>query len=277
MERCALITGCSSGIGHATALAFLEEEWDVYATARNPADITELAEAGCRTAALDVTDDEQVMAVVSQVIDERGRLDCLVNNAGFCQSGPVEDVPTDRVHRQFEVNVYGPHRLTREALPHMRARGDGTVVNVSSGLGRISLPGSGVYAGSKFALEAMSDALRAEVADQGIDVVTIEPGLVNTQFTARLRHELNDLERTAAYENLYRLYDDWSRVDNGGFATTTPQVVADAIVNAASATKPQPRYQVGPSSVLAGIASHLPAGARQRVFRLGLKLSRWLG
>jgi len=175
MAKTVLITGCSSGIGRATALAFLDEEWSVWATARDEDDVADLADEGCRTAELDVTNARDCERVVERVLDTEGRIDCLVNNAGYGQFGPLENVSLEELHAQFDVNVYGPHRLVREALPHMRERGDGTIVNVSSVSGRIATPGNGAYSGSKFALEAMSDALRAEVDDFGVDVVVVEP------------------------------------------------------------------------------------------------------
>ena len=140
-----LITGCSSGIGRATAEAFLDEGWEVYATARNPADVETLGDRGCTVATLNVTEDDDVVRVVDRIVDEQGRIDCLVNNAGYAQFGSLEDVPTDAVHRQFDVNVYGPHRLTRAVLPHMRRRREGTIVNVSSAAGRVAFPGGGAY------------------------------------------------------------------------------------------------------------------------------------
>jgi NAD(P)-dependent dehydrogenase (short-subunit alcohol dehydrogenase family) len=226
-----LITGCSSGIGRATALEFLEEDWRVYATARNPSDIETLGEAGCRIATLDVTDPDDIERVVERIIDEEGHLSCLVNNAGYGQLGPVEDVPTEKVHRQFDVNLYGPHRLLRAVLPHMREQEDGTVVNVSSAAGRLSFPGGGIYAGSKFALEAMSDALRNEVDEYGVDVVLVEPGPVETSFTDRAEAEvygdgdtddsdggddIPGLDRSGAYESFYELFSDTRLVGGGG-------------------------------------------------------------
>ena len=268
-----LITGCSSGIGRATALAFLEEEWCVYATARNPADIETLGEAGCRIATLDVTDPDDVERVVERVVDEEGHLSCLVNNAGYAQFGPVEDVPTEKVHRQFDVNLYGPHRVLRAALPHMRAQEDGTVVNVSSAAGRLSFPGGGIYAGSKFALEAMSDALRNEVDEYDVDVVLIEPGPVETSFTERAEAEVYGdsadtpddgddvpgIERSGAYESFYELFSDTQLVGGGGLGAVPPERVAEDIVDAASSTKPKARYQPGTAARVSTLARFLPS------------------
>jgi NAD(P)-dependent dehydrogenase (short-subunit alcohol dehydrogenase family) len=268
-----LITGCSSGIGRATALAFLDEEWEVYATARNPADIETLGERGCDISTLDVTDDGDVERVVSRIVDDHGRIDCLVNNAGYAQFGPVEDVPTDRVHEQFDVNVYGPHRLTRAVLPHMREQESGTIVNVSSVAGRLSFPGGGVYCGSKFALEAMSDALRVEVEELGIDVVLVEPGPVDTSFQDRAAEEVDDgLDRSEAYASFYKTFDDADAVSGGGFWEETPERVAEDVVNAASATKPAARYPVGTVARVAVLGRFVPDALRDRAFALVQKL-----
>nr|WP_221625691.1 SDR family oxidoreductase [Halobellus ruber] len=276
-----MITGCSSGIGRATALAFLEEDWVVYATARNPADIETLGEAGCRIATLDVTDPDDVGRVVERVVDEEGHLSCLVNNAGYAQFGPVEDVPTEKVHRQFDVNLYGPHRLLRAALPQMRDQEEGTVVNVSSAAGRLSFPGGGIYAGSKFALEAMSDALRNEVDEYGIDVVLIEPGPVETSFTERAESEvygdggddadgadvdgdagdgdIPGIDRSGAYDSFYDLFSDTRLVGGGGLGAIPPERVAEDIVDAASSTKPKARYQPGTAARVGALARLLPS------------------
>ncbi|WP_435184950.1 SDR family oxidoreductase [Halobellus sp. EA9] len=275
-----LITGCSSGIGRATALAFLEEDWQVYATARNPADVETLGEKGCQIATLDVTDQTDVDRVVDRIIEEEGHISCLVNNAGFGQMGPLEDVPTERVHRQFDVNVYGPHRLVRAVLPHMREQKEGTIVNVSSAAGRVSFPGGGVYAGSKFALEAMSDALRNEVDEYGIDVAVIEPGPVETNFSDRAEREvlgedagdadgdreeneaddrgMSGLDRSGAYESFYELFSDTQLIGGGGLGAITPERVAEDIVDAASSTKPRARYQPGTAARLTVLARFLP-------------------
>ncbi|WP_323674874.1 SDR family oxidoreductase [Halorubellus sp. PRR65] len=267
-----LVTGASSGIGRATALAFLAEDWVVYASAREPDDVAELADAGCRTVELDVTDDEQVAAVVERVVDEQGRIDCVVNNAGFAQFGPLEDVSTAAMERQFDVNAFGPHRLVRAALPHMREAGDGTIVNVSSVVGELSLPGSGAYAASKAAVESMSDALRAEVEEYGVDVAVVAPGPVESSFYDRADQELEATSRSGAYEDIYELYDDAASMGGFGPASISPAMVADAIVNAASATDPAPRYPVGPVAKYSGLVRFVPKRLRDRVFGLARRL-----
>jgi len=284
--KTALITGCSSGIGRATAREFLEEDWVVYATARNPADVQTLGERErCHIATLDVTDGSDVERVVDRIVDEQGRIDCLVNNAGYGQMGPVEDVPTEVVHRQFDVNVYGPHRLIRAVLPHMRAQEDGTIVNVSSVAGRVSFPGGGVYSGSKFAIEAMSDSLRAEVEEYGVDVVLIEPGPVDTGFQERAMDSIADggdaqatsgpegVERTDAYESIYSLLEDRQAIGGTGPGTVSPERVAAEIVNAASATQPAARYPVGPVARVGVLARFVPDSLRDAAYRLVRKFA----
>lgn len=266
-----LITGCSSGIGRAAALAFLDEEWRVYATARNPADIETLGEKGCEIATLDVTDGSDVDRVVSRVVDEAGRIDCLVNNAGYGQFGPIEDVPVPSVERQFDVNVTGPHRLTRAVLPHMRSREDGTVVNVSSVSGRVATPGMGAYNGSKFALEGMSDALRNEVAEYGIDVALVEPGPVDTGFQDRAESSMESLDASGAYERVYSWFEDASAVN--GLGSVRPDEVAEVVVEAAVSPDPAARYPVAQAGRVGVLARFLPDGVLDFGYRAMLK---WL-
>jgi NAD(P)-dependent dehydrogenase (short-subunit alcohol dehydrogenase family) len=267
-----LITGCSSGIGRETARVFLDDGWEVYATARNPADVQTLGDAGCTIASLDVTDADDVGRVVDRIVDEQGRIDCLVNNAGYAQLGPVEDVPVERVEDQYEVNVFGPHRLARAVLPHMRQRQTGTIVNVSSVAGRFATPGSGVYAGSKFAMEGVTDALRPEVSEHGIDVVLVEPGPVESAFTERASEEVDGIERSDAYETLYSILDDTDAVGGGGPAAIPPREVAETILDAANLTDPAARYPVGQLAKVAMLGRFVPAKLRDRFYRLAISL-----
>lgn len=272
MAKTVLITGCSSGIGRATARAFLDEQWEVWATARDENDVADLAEAGCTTAELDVTNARDCERVVERLLDTHGRIDCLVNNAGYGQFGPLETVSTADLHDQFDVNVYGPHRLVREALPHMRERGDGTIVNVSSVSGRIATPGNGAYCGSKFALEAMSDSLRAEVDGFGVDVVLVEPGPVDTTFDDRVAAELQSVDSSPGYEWIYEMYDDATLVGAGGTLSIPPRAVALTIRDAAYASDPDPRYPVGQFARLALTTRVLPGKWQDFAFRMLQKL-----
>ena len=263
-----LITGCSSGIGRATALAFAEEGWTVYATARDPADIESLADAGCETAELDVTESDDIDRVVDRILDEEGVISCLVNNAGYGQFGPVEDVPMAQVEQQYAVNVYGPHRLIKSVLPHMRREEDGTIINVSSVAGRVAFPGGGVYCGSKFAVEGMSDALRAEVDPFDIDVVVIEPGPVKTGFTERAEDEVDAIDRSDAYEDFYTMFDDTQAIGGDGPGSVEPERVAEDVVDAASSTKPPARIPVGKIAAVSVLARFVPDSARDALWSL---------
>jgi len=245
----------------------------VYATARNPADIETLGDEGCELATLDVTDEDDGDRVVNRILDEEGTVDCLVNNAGYGQFGPIEDVPADAVRDQFAVNVHGPHRLTRAVLPHMRREGDGTIVNLSSVAGRVAFPGGGVYCGSKFALEGMSDALRAEVAEHGIDVVLVEPGPVETGFTDSADSKIDRVERSGAYGSFYDLWSDTEVLGGGGLGAVGPDRVAEAVLDAASSTNPDPRYTPGSVSRVGVLGRFVPDRLRDRGYALLQRLS----
>src|SRR4051812_43864277 len=177
-----LITGCSSGIGHATAEHLAGRGYDVYATARRPESIDDLREHGCRTLALDVTDEQSMTSAVAEVEQAEGAVDALVNNAGYSQSGAAESVKMDDVRRQFETNVFGLLRMCQLVLPGMRRQGFGRIVNISSMGGKVVFPGGGMYHATKFAVEALSDAMRFEVEGFGVDVAIVEPGLIRTEF-----------------------------------------------------------------------------------------------
>lgn len=271
MERTALVTGASSGIGRATAEAYLGEGWSVLATARDESALGDLAERGAHTRSLDVTEPARCEAVVEATVEATGRLDVLVNNAGFAQYGPIEDVPTRLVEAQYDVNVLGPQRLIRAALPHLRET-SGTVVNVSSLSARLSAPGTGVYASSKAALESLSDALRVEVAPVDVDVVVVEPGPVDTGFEERAQSSLDPLDRSAAYEDLYGSLEDWGTV--GRMAAVPAEEVAAVILEAGVSTDPRPRYPVGTGSEYFSFVEYVPQRVRDAVFSLVRRLAR---
>jgi len=187
-----LITGCSTGIGRATAERLADAGFNVYATARKPESITDLESRGCQALALDVTDEESMRGAVAAVEEADGAVDVLVNNAGFSQSGAVESVKLDDVRSQFETNVFGLLRMCQLVLPGMRRQGSGRIVNVSSMGGKLVFPGGGIYHATKHAVEAISDALRFEVKGFGVDVVVIEPGLIKTEFATAAVRSLGD-------------------------------------------------------------------------------------
>jgi NADP-dependent 3-hydroxy acid dehydrogenase YdfG len=182
VSKAVLITGCSSGIGEATARHLAGRGWKVYATARRPETIAHLKDCGCELLTLDVTDEDSMRAAVNAVQEREGAVGVLVNNAGFSQGGAIEQVPLDAARSQFETNVFGLIRMTQLVLPGMRAQHWGKIVNIGSMGGRLTFPGGGLYHATKYSVEAISDALRFEVRGFGIGVALIEPGLITTEF-----------------------------------------------------------------------------------------------
>src|SRR5215212_1204853 len=181
-SKVVLVTGCSSGIGRATAIRLATRGHTVYASARRPESIADLGQHGCRLLALDLADETSREQAVRAVEAEHGAVGALVNNAGYSQSGAIETVPLDEVRRQFETNVFGLVRLCQLVLPGMRAQHHGRIVNVSSMGANFTFPGGGFYHSTKYAVEAISDALRFEVKGFGIDVVIVQPGIIRTGF-----------------------------------------------------------------------------------------------
>ena len=247
-----LITGCSSGIGRATAVRLARTDWTVYATARRLESIAELEEAGCRLLELDVTDEESLQRAVAEVEGAAGAIGALVNNAGYSLSGAVESVPLDEARRQFETNVFGLARLTQLVLPGMRREGRGRIVNVSSMGGKLTFPGGGWYHASKHAVEALSDALRFELQGFGIDVVVVEPGLIRTGFAEAAAGSIPVGE--APYGTFNAAVGAATvGAYEGGFGRRlggTPDDVAAAIERAVTAKRPRTRYRVTPSAKL---------------------------
>jgi NAD(P)-dependent dehydrogenase (short-subunit alcohol dehydrogenase family) len=255
-----LITGCSTGIGRATAERLARAGMTVYATARRPESIEDLKAAGCRTLALDVTGEESMRAAVEEVERAEGAVGALVNNAGYSQSGAVETVPLDDVRRQFETNVFGLLRMSQLVLPGMRREGRGRIVNLSSMGGKLTFPGGGIYHATKHAVEALSDAMRFEVRGFGVDVVVIEPGLIRTSFgdaaVASVPAEggpYGEFNQAVAKATA-RVYDGpLGRLGAG------PDAVAKVIERALTADRPRTRYKVTASArVLMGQRALLP-------------------
>jgi NAD(P)-dependent dehydrogenase (short-subunit alcohol dehydrogenase family) len=259
-----LITGCSTGIGHATAARLARRGRTVYATARRPETLSDLAAMGCRTLALDVTDEASMGAAVARVEEEAGGVEALVNNAGYSQGGPLEEVPLTEVRRQFETNVFGLLRMCQLVLPGMRRRRAGRIVNVGSMGGRLTFPGGGPYHATKYAVEALSDALRFEVAGFGIQVVLIEPGLIRTNFGATA---VGTVDAVAGGEGPYAEFSAaltraTSHAYSGPMGRVLgagPQTVAGVIERALGASRPRTRYVVTPSArLMIGLHSVLP-------------------
>ncbi len=264
--RVVLVTGCSSGIGRATAERLAAHGWTVYATARRVDTLEALAAAGCRLLPLDVTDEASMVEAVRQVEATHGSIDALVNNAGYSQSGAVEAVSVERVRAQFETNVFGLLRLTQLVLPGMRRARRGTVVVLGSVGGKLVFPGGGVYHATKYALEALCDALRFELAGFGVRVVLIEPGLIRTHFAGTAVGSI-DTGYAAAPDGTSmrpgpgsaygRFHAEVARItreayERGALAPLlgTADDVARVIEQALDTSRPKARYTVSPSATV---------------------------
>ncbi|MBA2813304.1 oxidoreductase [Streptomyces sp. KM273126] len=243
--KTALVTGASSGIGEATALKLHALGYTVYAAARRTDRLQKLADRGIRPLAMDVTDDDSMRSGIDRVVADSGRLDVLVNNAGYGSYGAIEDVPMDEARYQFEVNVFGAMRLAQLALPHMRTQHSGTIINVTSMGGKIHTPLGGWYHGTKFALEALSDCLRMEVKPFGIDVVVIEPGGIKTEWGAIAADALRKASSDGAYVKQADAVANSLTSEANAKRLSSPQVIANAIAKAATARRPKTRYATG--------------------------------
>ncbi len=241
-DKVVLITGASSGIGEATARQLRADRFTVFAAARRTDRMAGLTELGIHTFAMDVTDDASMVAGVEMVIREAGRIDVLINNAGYGSYGALEDVPIAEGRRQFEVNLFGLARLSQLTLPHMRARGSGRIVNISSMGGKIYEPLGGWYHATKFAVEGLSDSLRLELNPFGIDVVIIEPGAIRTEWPGIASEKVLEASGQTVYASQAELI---ARLFRNERSSSAPEVVARAISQAASARRPKTRYAVG--------------------------------
>ena len=254
VSKAVLITGCSSGIGRATAERLSTVGWKVYATARDAETIASLERNGCGLLPLDVTDEDSMQSAVEDVERREGTVGVLVNNAGYSQSGAVEAVAMEKVRRQFETNFFGLARMCQLVLPGMRRQGYGRIVNLSSMGGKLTFPGAGYYHASKHAVEALSDALRFEVAGFGIKVSVLEPGLIRTGFADTAVGSMDGSDGEDPYagfeEAVARATAE--NYERGPFARLGggPEAVAEAIDHAVSVRSPRSRYAVTPSARL---------------------------
>lgn len=243
MKKVILITGASSGMGKVFAEDLAKEGYIVYGAARRTDLLQELEKKGVKTIALDVTNDESMQNCVQQILKQEGKIDVLINNAGYGSYGTIEDVPMEEAKRQFEVNVFGLARMTQLVLPSMRKQKSGTIINISSIGGKIATPFGAWYHASKFAVEGMSDSLRTEVKPFGINVVVIEPGGVKSEWAE------------IAYDNLIKTtqhtaYSEMANKFKKAFETTIsknaePQVISRLISKAVASKKPKTRYSGG--------------------------------
>ena len=245
MAKTAIVTGASAGIGEATCLALAEKGFTVYAVARRADRMAHLADKGIVPVSADVTADASMVALVDKVIAATGRVDVLVNNAGYGSYGALEEVPMEEARRQFDVNIFGLARLTQLVLPHMRGQQSGRIINVSSVGGRIWEPLGAWYHATKFAVEGLSDSLRAELRPHGIAVVVIQPGAIRTEWAAISADNLLQASSIPAYQEQVRIGAAVLRKADETRAASPPSTVARTIAKAATARRPRTRYATG--------------------------------
>jgi len=243
MKKVALITGASAGIGKATVKLFLQDGYIVYGAARRMDKMQDIAALGAKLLKMDVADDASMIEGVNTIIKNEGRIDVLVNNAGFGSYGTVEDVSMADARYQLDVNLFGLARLTQLILPHMREQHFGKIVNITSIGGKMGMPLGGWYHASKFAVEGLSDSLRLEVKPFGIDVIVIEPGGIKTEWTGIASESMKRVSGDTAYKSLVEktipMFDMAER--NG----SDPELIAKLIKKAVSVRKPRARYSAG--------------------------------
>jgi NAD(P)-dependent dehydrogenase (short-subunit alcohol dehydrogenase family) len=269
-ERTILITGCSSGIGLASARMLKERGWRVFASARKPEDLERLkVDELLEVVPLELADGDSIAACADLVLARtNGRIDALFNNAAFGQPGAIEDVPVEALRAQFEVNVFGTHELTRRLIPAMRARGQGRIVQCSSVLGILAAPYRGAYCASKFALEAISDVLRMELEGTGIKVSLIEPGPISTRFivsSIAAAHRWIDIDNSPHAARYKSMLD---ALEKGGKQTfkLPPEAVARKLVHAVESSRPKAHYYVTLPTYMAVAARRvLPIKAIDRI------------
>jgi len=248
MEKVAVVTGTSSGIGFETALALAREGYYTYATMRDTTKSDKIKELGQKenlninVLELDVDDENSVKTAIQKILEQKQRIDVLVNNAGWGLWGCVEDVSVDEFKAQFDTNFFSIIRLIQEVGPTMRKQGSGTIVNISSVVGRIGFPASPAYISSKFALEGLSESLRFELAPFGVNVVIIEPGVIKTNFMKNMRMAEKSESDTVYRDITVKVVSGVKMMAEMG---THPKEVADTIVKSVKDEKPLPRYIVG--------------------------------
>lgn len=251
-QNTAIVTGSSSGIGLETAIHLAKNGFKTYATMRNLDKAQKVLREAQRdnlpieVIQLDVTDDVSVHNAIQEVIKKEGRIDLLVNNAGYALFGAAEDLGIDEVQKQFDTNFFGIIRTIKEVLPTMRKQQSGTIVNISSAIGFGGMPLMSAYASTKFAMEGFTESLKAEVAPFGIKSVLVEPGVIKTDVMNASPTAKKALEPTSAYSELLQQF---GKIAENLYANCSgPDVVAKAVLKAATAENPQTRYQAGPDA-----------------------------
>lgn len=245
-QQVILITGASSGIGKESALQLIKDGHIVYGAARRVEKMQALVEAGGHAISLDVTDYAQAEKAIAQIVEEQGRIDVLVNNAGYAIYGAVEDTSMEDVQRQFDVNFFGVVKLTQLVLPHMRAQQSGKIINVSSMGGKMYTPLGSFYHATKHALEGWSDCLRLELKDKGIDVVVVEPGAIATEFGDVMTQPMLDRSGAGAYKELTQVLAKATQESyKKPNMASPPSVIANVISKAVKTDRPRTRYAAG--------------------------------
>jgi NAD(P)-dependent dehydrogenase (short-subunit alcohol dehydrogenase family) len=268
--RSLLITGCSSGIGHAAAHAMAARGWRVFASARREADVARLKEEGLEALVLDLDSSASIEAAVAEVAERTGgRLAALFNNGAFGQPGAVEDLSRDVLRQQLETNLLGTHELTCRVLPMMRAQGHGRIVQNSSVLGFAALPYRGAYICSKFALEGLTDTLRQELTGSGIHVSLIQPGPITSRFRENAHRAFRahiDTERSAHAETYRKVEARLASQDGKAAFTLGPEAVVAKLIHALEHPRPKPRYAVTlPTHLFAALKRVLTTRGMDRV------------
>ena len=267
-----LITGCSTGIGRALAHEFHHQGYRVWATARNPESLSELSSQGMQTARLDVTEDEDIHSVIRMITDSDGAIDILVNNAGYGAMGPLTETPKSELVRQFDTNVFAPVSLSNAVVPYMREKGSGIIINIGSISGVVTTPFSSVYCASKAAFNSLSDAMRMELKPFGIDVLTVQPGAIQSCFAS---NATTALEGVLSGDSAYLSIEDAlrERANASQKHPTTAESCARTIVNRAVSGNASGVLRVGNGSrALPALKAILPTswfeGILGRVFKL---------
>ena len=254
-ESVAVVTGSSSGNGFETSLLLAKNRFYTYATMRNlekSARIKEIAKKDSlpiEVLQLDVTDDKSVTDAIDVISNRQGRIDVLVNNAGYEQHGPVEELSMEEIKTQFETNFFGAVRVMKAVLPMMRKQGSGTIVNVSSIGGKIGVLLNSAYVGSKFALEGFSESMKYELEGFGIKVILIEPGAVNTNYLENSRQAQKALNPDSPYAELSKMVSEGVRERFKETSSSSPMQVAEVILTAIKSEKPNTRYLVGNDAI----------------------------
>jgi len=244
-NKVALVTGASSGIGKQTAKLLFQSGYTVYGAARNESQMDDIKSLGVKILVMDLTDDESIQQGVAQILLEKGHIDVLINDAGYGLYGTIEDVPLKEARTEVEVNLFAIARLCQLILPSMRMQHYGKIVNISSIAGKMTTPLGGWYHASKFALEGLSDTLRQEVKPFGIDVIIIEPGIINTPWWEKARRNMEEVSKNSDYREYI---SDWKKVLDTDDKASDPMIIAETIKEAIEAENPKTRYSKGEHS-----------------------------